>query len=240
MTLSGRAILKAVEAGDIVIEPLNRQHVGANSVDLTLANKLVVYDFDTMFGLPHRELDMKVKPRTRMVEIPRDGLVLEPGKLYLAMTNEIAGTRRGYVPCIEGRSSVARLGLFVHITAGFGDVGFVNRWTLEMVATHPIRIYAGVRICQVYFSPVVELADEHGRSTETEDPILYGGKNGPKAGGKYATITDLPQPSRIHLDFEAEQRNPRALERSIHEQEDAAGLAMIESAMGGPGMVHDD
>ena len=60
-----------------------------------------------------------------------------------------------YVPMIEGRSSIGRLGLFVHVTAGFGDVGFCGYWTLEMFAVQPVKIYPGVQICQLFFHQIV-------------------------------------------------------------------------------------
>ena len=69
--------------------------------------------------------------------------MLSPHQLYLARTAERTVTHN-LVPQIEGRSSVGRLGLFVHVTAGFGDVGFSGYWTLEMFAVHPVRIYPGV------------------------------------------------------------------------------------------------
>jgi len=79
--------------------------------------------------------------------------LLETGKLYLGRTAEYTETQ-GLVPMLEGRSSVGRLGLFVHITAGFGDVGFKGFWTLEMFCVQPIRIYAGVQICQVFYHSI--------------------------------------------------------------------------------------
>ncbi len=73
-----------------------------------------------------------------------------PGRFYLGHTIESTWTDK-FVPCLDGRSSVARLGLEVHRTAGFGDVGFRGQWTLEFSATVPIRVYAGCEICQIYF-----------------------------------------------------------------------------------------
>jgi dCTP deaminase len=76
-----------------------------------------------------------------------------------------------YVPCIEGRSSIGRLGINVHATAGFGDLGFNGKWTLEVSTIYPIRIYAGMRICQVFFHSVLNPV------SESEVPLkLYSGK----------------------------------------------------------------
>lgn len=89
-------------------------------------------------------------------QIPDAGYILEPGRLYLGSTVEKTSCE-GLVPWFDGRSSVGRLGLFVHVTAGRGDDGFgaceagMSTWTLEMVAVQPIRIYAGVRIGQISF-----------------------------------------------------------------------------------------
>ena len=95
-------------------------------------------------------LDMKKPQKTRMINIPGDGLVLSPGTLYLGRTLEYTETH-GLVPMLEGRSSIGRLGLFVHVTAGFGDVGFKGFWTLEIHCIQPIRIYPYVGICQIYY-----------------------------------------------------------------------------------------
>src|SRR5688572_33064186 len=93
---------------------------------------------------------MRRANRIRRRSIPPEGLVLSPNQLYLGRTSERTETHN-LVPQIEGRSSVGRLGLFVHVTAGFGDVGFTGFWTLEMFGVQPIRIYAGVPICQIFY-----------------------------------------------------------------------------------------
>ena len=82
--------------------------------------------------------------------IPEGGVMLTPHRLYLARTVERTETRN-LVPMLEGRSSVGRLGLFIHVTAGFGDVGFCGFWTLEMFCVQPVRIYAGVEIGQIFY-----------------------------------------------------------------------------------------
>jgi dCTP deaminase len=75
---------------------------------------------------------MKTPNPTKRITIPEEGLVLKPNTLYLGRTNEFTKTDR-YVPMLEGRSSTGRLGLFIHVTAGFGDIGFAGYWTLENV-----------------------------------------------------------------------------------------------------------
>ena len=98
-------------------------------------------------------LDMKKPAQTEQIIIPPEGLVLEKDRLYLGRTCEHT-TTNNLVPMLEGRSSIGRLGLFVHVTAGFGDVGFSGYWTLEMFCVQPIRIYPDVEICQVFYHSI--------------------------------------------------------------------------------------
>lgn len=144
MILSGAEIEKRM-GGDIGIEPFDPANINPNSYNLTLHHELLVYE--------EVVLDMKKLNRVKRIEIPESGLVLEPRRLYLGRTVERTETHN-LVPMIEGRSSVGRLGLFVHVTAGFGDVGFKGFWTLEMFAVQPVRIYAGVSICQIFYHQI--------------------------------------------------------------------------------------
>lgn len=122
MILSGKEILKNI-GSNIIIEPFDEEKINPNSYNLSLHNELLVYENDI--------LDMKTPNPTKVIKIPEDGLLLEPGKLYLGRTNEFTSTSK-YVPMLEGRSSTGRLGLFIHVTAGFGDIGFSGYWTLEI------------------------------------------------------------------------------------------------------------
>ena len=108
MILSGKEILKNI-GKDIIIEPFNEKKINPNSYNLSLHNELLVYE-DNL-------LDMKKPNETKKIIIPEDGLILEPGKLYLGRTNEFTKTEK-FVPMLEGRSSTGRLGLFIHVTAG--------------------------------------------------------------------------------------------------------------------------
>ena len=129
MILSGKEIARHI-GEEIVITPFNPKRLNPNSYNLTLADELMVYD--------NYELDMKKKNTGHLLKIPQEGYVLEPNKLYLGRTHEYTKTTC-FVPMLEGRSSVGRLGLFIHVTAGFGDVGFSGYWTLEMVCCVPSR-----------------------------------------------------------------------------------------------------
>ena len=144
MILSGKEIQRRIGT-DLVIDPFNPAQLNPNSYNLKLHHDLLLYD--------NLELDMRIPNTAHKLEIPPDGLLLEPRRLYLGRTLEYTETK-GLVPMLEGRSSIGRLGLFVHITAGFGDVGFKGFWTLEIFCVQPIRIYAGVEICQIFYHAI--------------------------------------------------------------------------------------
>lgn len=144
MILSGQEI-RANLGKNIIIEPFDESRLNPNSYNLTLHDELMVYE--------EVVLDMRRPNRTRRIKIPAEGLVLSPNQLYLGRTAERTETHN-FVPMIEGRSSIGRLGLFVHVTAGFGDVGFCGYWTLEMFAVQPVRIYPGVAICQIFYHDI--------------------------------------------------------------------------------------
>lgn len=172
MLLSGKEIEKNL--GDkIIIEPFQASQINPNSYNLRLSDELLVYDSDV--------LDMKSDNPVKHIKIPMSGLMLEPNKLYLGRTLEYTKTD-GFVPMLEGRSSIGRLGLFIHITAGFGDVGFSGYWTLEMFCVHPIIIYPNVEICQIYYHTILGDYDKY-------------------ENGKYQNNIGV-QPSMLFKDFE--------------------------------------
>jgi len=175
MILSGQEI-KRLMGTDLVIEPYEERLVNPNSYNLRLHHELLVYD--------NNVLDMKTENKATLLEIPEEGLLLEKDKLYLGRTLEYTESHK-HVPMLEGRSSIGRLGLFVHVTAGFGDVGFCGFWTLEMFCVQPIRIYAGVEICQIFYHSIEGAYD------------LY-------KSGKYQKNKGV-QPSLLFKDFEKKQ-----------------------------------
>ena len=144
MILSGKEILKHM-GKEIIITPFDEKRINPNSYNLSLADELLVYEKEA--------LDMKKPNPTKRLVIPEEGLLLEPNRLYLGRTNEFTKTDR-YVPMLEGRSSTGRLGLFIHVTAGFGDIGFAGYWTLEIFCVQPVRIYPNVEICQIYYHDI--------------------------------------------------------------------------------------
>ncbi len=144
MILSGREIKNNLGNG-IEIVPFNEKQLNPNSYNLRLHNELLVYENDV--------LDMRQENKAKKIIIPPEGLVLDPRKLYLGRTVEYTETDN-FVPMLEGRSSIGRLGLFIHVTAGFGDVGFKGYWTLEIFCIQPIRIYPQVEVCQIYYHSI--------------------------------------------------------------------------------------
>jgi len=144
MVLSGLEIKNKI-GKELTIEPFDIKCLNPNSYNLKLHNELLVYTDDI--------IDMKRPGHTKTFVIPETGMVLYPGKLYLGRTLEYTATD-SYVPMLEGRSSVGRLGISIHVTAGFGDVGFKGYWTLEIHCIEPVRIYPFVEICQIYYHTI--------------------------------------------------------------------------------------
>ena len=172
MILSGKEIARRI-GSEIIITPYSPARLNPNSYNLTLHNELMVYDE----GL----LDMRKPNKAHTITIPKTGLLLQPGKLYLGRTAEYTKTN-GFVPMLEGRSSIGRMGMCIHATAGFGDVGFAGYWTLEIFVVQPLIIYPGVEICQIYYHTLE-------------------GKYDPYRSGKYQNNTGI-QASMMYKDFE--------------------------------------
>ncbi|QDT64581.1 dCTP deaminase [Calycomorphotria hydatis] len=172
MILTGPEIESRL-GSDIQISPYNPEQLNPNSYNLTLHNEILVYD--------ELDLDMRRENHATRHIIPPEGLLLTPQRLYLGRTIEMTETHN-LVPMLEGRSSIGRLGLFVHVTAGFGDVGFRGYWTLEMFSVQPVRIYPGVEICQIFYHTV------EGAIREYE-------------GGKYQNNRDI-QASMLYKEFQ--------------------------------------
>ena len=143
MILSDHSILESIERGEIVIEPFSRDDLGTNSYDVHLSKHLATYI--------DKELDARVHNKIKPFEIGEEGFLLTPGTTFLGSTLEYTETHK-HVPFLEGKSSVGRLGIDIHATAGKGDVGFCNYWTLEISVAQPVRVYAGMPIGQlIYF-----------------------------------------------------------------------------------------
>jgi dCTP deaminase len=173
MILSDSRILEEIKKGTIVIEPFDVKNLGSNSYDVHLGKYLAMYN-DTM-------LDARKHNTISHFEIPDDGYVLLPGYLYLGVTQEYTETH-AHVPFLEGKSSTGRLGIDIHATAGKGDVGFCNAWTLEISCVQPVRVYAGMPVGQlIYFITEGEILNRYDK----------------KAGAKYNNRTNKPVESMM-------------------------------------------
>jgi dCTP deaminase len=165
MILSDTAILEEIEKGTIVIEPFDAKNLGSNSYDVHLGKYLAVYN--------DHSLDARKHNLITNFEIPHDGYVLQPNILYLGVTMEYTETH-AHVPFLEGKSSTGRLGIDIHATAGKGDVGFCNAWTLEISCVQPVRIYAGMPIGQLIYFPVLgEVKNKYNSKASAK----YSGRN---------------------------------------------------------------
>ena len=172
-------IRQEYHAKRIKIEPFHEKHLGPNSYDVRICPTLKVYNFSQKDYLDCKELNS-----VHVIEIPEEGYILEPGILYLGSTIEKVGSSH-YIPMYEGRSSMARLGIQSHLSAGFGDVGFASNWTLEITVVHRTKIYANMRIGQVYFHQIDTNSNEKSNWYK----------------GKYSEQV-LPQESLSHIDFQ--------------------------------------
>lgn len=184
MVLTDTDILKAIEAGNILIEPFDRKLLGSNSYDVTLGKDLATYKFTTN----QFELDAKKDNPIHRFEIPEEGFVLQPGILYLGVTEQYTKSMV-HVPDIDGKSSTGRLGISIHITAGVGDVGFIGHWTLEITVVHPVRVYAGMPIGQLRFIQTLG---------NVSVPYYM------KENAKYNKQPALPMPSQMWKNFPPE------------------------------------
>lgn len=177
MILSDVMIQMAISKGEIVIEPYNPACLGTNSYDVHLSKYLATYNAEV--------LDAKLPNEISQFEIPEEGIVLRPGVLYLGSTMEYTETHNT-VPFLEGKSSVGRLGIDIHATAGKGDVGFCNHWTLEISCTQPVRVYAGMPIGQlIYFQVAGEISRYYNM----------------KSDAKYNERTTKPMESKMWKNF---------------------------------------
>lgn len=190
MIFSDRTIKEAVADGRIVIDPFDPAMVQPSSIDLRCDSVFRVFE-NHKYAL----IDPKAPQEdltTSVSATEQQPFILHPGEFVLGSTAEIVGLADDIVARLEGKSSLGRIGLLIHSTAGFIDPGFKGQVTLELsnVANLPIAIYPGMKIGQVSFYQL---------STPAEHP--YGS---PGAGSKYQGQTG-PTPSRIHRDFPEEK-----------------------------------
>jgi len=175
--LTDEKILVYMKTGEIVIEPFRKGSLGTNSYDVHLGKTLACYE--------DHELDAKKHNPIKTFSISEEGYVLLPEKFYLGVTEEYTETHC-HVPFLEGKSSIGRLGIDIHATAGKGDVGFCNYWTLEISVKQPVRVYAGMPIGQlIYFNVEGNILTAYNK----------------KSSAKYTKKNDVPVESMMWKNF---------------------------------------
>ncbi len=178
MILSDRTIREEVSAGRIIIEPFDPSAVQPSSVDLRLDHRFVVFRNHTF---SHIDVKADLTELTEMVEASdADPFILHPGEFVLGSTAERVAIPSDLVGRIEGKSSLGRLGLLIHTTAGFVDAGWDGQLTLEFsnVASLPITLYPGMKIGQISFIRMSTAADNPYGSGELGSK--YQGQRGPR------------------------------------------------------------
>lgn len=147
MILTSESIKENMKKGNIIIDDFDESRLNPNSYNLRITDKIYTYK--------SRLLNLKNIKDAELEEfkITDSGFVLEPDTLYLGSTLEYTETHN-LVPQLDGRSSIGRSGLFVHVTAGFGDIGFCGHWTLEFHAIQPIVIYPFAELCQISYHEI--------------------------------------------------------------------------------------
>lgn len=171
MILTGRQIVSEVALRRITIDPFLTENVNPNSYNFRVGKSLRVYR--------DRVIDPRTRPATELVTMPESGFVLKAHHLYLASTMEVMGSDY-YAPTFAARSSVARLGLFINLSASLGDIGYLGQWTLQLFPAMNLRIYPGMEIGQIMWWKPLGIVD------------LYRGKYQGSSG---------PCATRIHYDF---------------------------------------
>lgn len=177
--LSDRAILQALTRKELLIDPFDRDCLGSNSYDVHLGNTLAIYT--------DNHLDCKTINEIEYIGMSEEhGYLLMPNRLYLGVTKEYTETSNRYVPNIDGKSSVGRLGIFIHVTAGRGDAGFAGFWTLEIVVVQPIKIYPDMPIAQLTYEKI-------------NGPVEQSYNK--KDSAKYANKEQRPMPSMMYKNW---------------------------------------
>lgn len=186
MLLSDRDILAEIDAGRIGLDPLEKSMIQPSSIDVRLDKFFRVFD---NHKYPHIDPAADQSDLTRQVEVANDeAFILHPGEFVLGSTYELVTLPDDVAARLEGKSSLGRLGLMTHSTAGFIDPGFSGHVTLELanVATLPIKLYPGMKIGQLCYFRLTSPADNPYGSEKYGS--RYQGQRGPTA-------------SRSHLSF---------------------------------------
>ncbi|MDI6819982.1 MAG: dCTP deaminase [Candidatus Hodarchaeaceae archaeon] len=154
MILSGEQIREYIREGRILIEPFDDRLIGPSQVDLRLGCKFRVFRSTSLVDPYDRE---SIEKNTELVDTKGEPFVIQPGQLILGVTLERIAVPKDLVASIEGRSSIARMGVFIHISSGHVNPGSGSKSpipvTLEILNMNPapVKLYPGMRICQLLF-----------------------------------------------------------------------------------------
>ncbi len=193
MVLSDKTIREQMKAGRIVVQPFDEKDLQPASVDLHIDRRLLAFRNSTE---PYIDLRKPMTDLTEVIEIPDERpFILHPGEFILGSTLEHIEIPDDVVARLEGKSSLGRIGLLIHSTAGYVDPGWKGHLTLELtnVSRLPVTLYYGMRIGQISFQMM---------TTPVERP--YGSKS---LGSRYQGQQD-PTASRAHLDFDHYLKKP--------------------------------
>lgn len=180
--LNRDALMEEIKRGSIHVDN-GKKNLGENYIEVTLGDKLKVYDTPS--------LSVKEPAPARDISIPETGLILKPNELYIGRTQEYTETY-GFVPLLAGATELAAVGMEIHVTAGFGDNGFSGTWTLEIVCANPTIVYPGMPIGKLYYAPLIGDASIKycGKYLGQIEPTVsrmdqeYGDKNPQKVKGR--------------------------------------------------------
>lgn len=158
MILSDKSIKQALKQGKLVVEPLGDNCIQPSSVDLHLDNELCLFDRHTQGYVDLKEDQTKF---AKKLKIGKEPFILHPKEFILGATLERITLANDLVARIEGKSSLGRVGLIIHSTAGFVDAGWDGHLTLEIsnISNIPITLYANMKIAQIAFSKMTTPAD---------------------------------------------------------------------------------
>jgi len=191
--LSDRTLREQLDAGRIVIDPLDETLIQPSSIDVRISNLFRVFRNHTRGVI---DVKQDLTDLTELIEMPTslDGndtaaFMLHPGEFVLGSTLERVGVPGDLVGRVEGKSSLGRLGLMIHSTAGFIDAGFDGHITLELanVASLPITLYPGMKIGQISFMEMTSPADKPYGQGATGSK--YQGQRGPTPSRYFENFT---------------------------------------------------
>jgi dCTP deaminase len=188
VVLSDRSLREEIDAGRIVIDPFDEKCIQPSSLDLRIGNLFRVFRNHTAAVI---DVKQNLEDLTELITIPEDGVfMLHPGEFVLGSTLERVGVPNDLVSRVDGKSSLGRLGLIIHSTAGFIDPGFEGHITLELtnIATLPITLYPRMKIGQVSFMRMTTPADKpYGSGARGSK---YQGQRGPTPSRYWENFAD--------------------------------------------------